>query len=242
VLPDIKEKNLRLTHSLPRRKIEDRIQSISRSTESQTRLSAVNLKMIEPDVLCATKLAIDKGLSTPSGDDLNQQSCLPLMAKDDDKNLTVLENERLENELSLHQSKLTDSSSKLQMFQNVHDELATTKSELEEKKREITDIKEKNLRLTNDDSQFRREIKDRDNLIASSQVELKKFRTSFDEQKLDKVHDQLASSKRALESKNRTISRLQTENLRLAENEKRLRQTRKKTMPFGSRPKCKNNK
>ncbi len=96
--------------------------------------------MIEPDVLCATKLAIDKGLSTPSGDDLNQQSCLPLMAKDDDKNLTVSENERLENELSLLQSKLTDSSSKLQMFQNVHDELATTKSELEEKKREMTDM------------------------------------------------------------------------------------------------------
>jgi hypothetical protein len=39
-----------------------------------------------------------------------------------------LENERLENELSLLQSKLTDSSSKLKMFQNVHDELATTKA------------------------------------------------------------------------------------------------------------------
>jgi hypothetical protein len=50
------------------------------------------------------------------------------MAKDADKNLTVLENERLENELSLLQSKLTDSSSKLKMFQNVHDELATTKA------------------------------------------------------------------------------------------------------------------
>jgi hypothetical protein len=41
---------------------------------------------------------------------------------------------------------------------------------------------------------------------------------------LDKVHDQLDSSKRALESKNRTISRLKRENLRLAENEKWLRQ------------------
>ncbi|EFX74572.1 hypothetical protein DAPPUDRAFT_108774 [Daphnia pulex] len=102
---------------------------------------AVNLKMIEPDVLCATKFAIDKGLSNPIGDDdLNQQSCLPLMAKDDDKNLIVLENERLENELSLLQSQLTDSSSKLKMFQNVHDELATTKNELEEKKREMTDM------------------------------------------------------------------------------------------------------
>jgi hypothetical protein len=109
-------------------------------TETPTQLSAVNLKMIEPDVLCATKLAIDKGVSIPSGDDLNQQSCLPLMAKDDDKNQTVLENERLENESSLLQSQLTDSSSKLQMFQNVHDELATTKSELEKKKREMTNM------------------------------------------------------------------------------------------------------
>ncbi len=62
------------------------------------------------------------------------------MAKDDDQNLTVLENERLENELSLLQSKLTDSSSKLKMFQNVHDELETSKSELEEKKREMTNM------------------------------------------------------------------------------------------------------
>jgi hypothetical protein len=140
VLPDIQEKNLRLTHSLPRRNIEDRIQSISRLTETPTRLSAVKLKMIEPDVNYATKLAFDKGVSTPKGNDLNQQSCLPLMAKDDDKNLTVLENERLENELSLLQSQLTDSSSKLKMFQNVRDELATTKSELEEKKIEMTDM------------------------------------------------------------------------------------------------------
>ncbi len=78
--------------------------------------------------------------------------------------------------------------------------------------------------MTNDDSQLRREIEDRVRLIASSRVELKEFRTSFDEQKLDKVHDQLDSSKRALESKNRTISRLKRENLRLAENEKWLRQ------------------
>ncbi|XP_046443776.1 synaptonemal complex protein 1-like [Daphnia pulex] len=162
--------------------------------------------MIIPDRYCATKPATNDEFSTPSGDDLNQQSCLPLMAKDDDKNQTVLENERLENELSLLQSQLTDSSSKLKMFQNVHDELETTKNELEEKKREISDIKEINLRLTNDDSQFRREIKDRDNLIASSQVELKKFRTSFDEQKLDKVHDQLA-----------TINKLAEESAQLAD-------------------------
>ncbi|XP_046649303.1 uncharacterized protein LOC124340741 [Daphnia pulicaria] len=177
--------------------------------------------MIEPDVLCATKLEIDKGLSTPSGDDLNQQSCLPLMAKDDDKNLTVLENERLENELSLLQSKLTDSSSKLQMFQNVHDELGTTKSELEEKKREISDIKEKNLRLKNDDSQLRREIKDRDNLIASSRAELENLRVCLAEQQLDTR--ELAVATRELESKNRTISELETKNLRLAENDSQMR-------------------
>ncbi len=112
---------------------------------------------------------------------MNQQSCLPLMAKDDDQNLTALEKERLENELSLLQSKLTDSSSKLQMFQNVREELATTKSELEKQKSVNTDIKEKNLRLTNEDSQLRREKEDRVRLIASSRVELKEFRSPFDE-------------------------------------------------------------
>jgi hypothetical protein len=43
----------------------------------------------------------------------------------DEKILTVLEKERLVNELSLVESQLTDSSSKLQMFQNVREELAT---------------------------------------------------------------------------------------------------------------------
>jgi hypothetical protein len=117
------------------------------------------------------------------------------MAKDDDKNLTVLENERLENELSLLQSKLTDSSSKLLQYQNVQDESATTKSELEEKKREITDSKEKNLRLTNDDSQLRREIEDRERLIASSQADMEELRVTLNNQTdtNEKLLDQMSS-------------------------------------------------
>jgi hypothetical protein len=85
----------------------------SRSTETQTRLSAVNPKMIEPDVACTTRPVINDGFSTTSGDDLNQQSFLRLMAKVEEKNLILLEKERLENELSLLQSQLTDSDSKL---------------------------------------------------------------------------------------------------------------------------------
>jgi hypothetical protein len=118
-----------------------------------------------------------------------------------ENNLIVLDKERLENESSLLQSQLTDSSLKLKMFQNVHDELATTKSKLKNNKREITDMKEKNLRLTNEDSRLRRKIEDRDRLIASSQAELEELRISLAKQKLDKVHDKLAVATRELESK-----------------------------------------
>jgi hypothetical protein len=66
----------------------------------------------------------------------------------DEKNRILLENERLANEISLLQSQMTDSNSKLLMFQIVLDELAITKSELEKKKSAITDITEINLHLT----------------------------------------------------------------------------------------------
>jgi chromosome segregation ATPase len=87
------------------------------------------------------------------------------------------------------------------MFQNEHDELATTKSELENNKREMNDMKEKNLRLTNEDSRLRRKIEDRDRLIASSQAELEELRISLAKKQLDKVHDKLAVATRELESK-----------------------------------------
>ncbi|EFX83082.1 hypothetical protein DAPPUDRAFT_100994 [Daphnia pulex] len=139
-----------------------------------------------------------------------------------EKNLIVLDKERLENELSLLQSQLTDSSLKLQMFQNVH-ELATTKSELENNKREMTDTKEKNLRLTNEDSRLRRKIEDRDRLIASSQAEVQELRISLAKQQLDKVHDKLAVATRELESKTNTITELEAKNLSLAKNDSKLR-------------------
>jgi chromosome segregation ATPase len=258
----------------------------SRPSEIQTRLSAVNLNNIEPDVCTKQHVlprpVINDGFSTASGEDLNNQSFLRLKAEtnlivlekerlsnelslvqsqltdshsklrqfriesattkrklekqkslitditeknlrltnDDSRlrrkiedrdriiassvienNLIVLENQRLANELSLLQSQLTDPSSKLQMFQNEHDELATTKSELENNKREMNDMKEKNLRLTNEDSRLRRKIEDRDRLIASSQAELEELRISLAKKQLDKVHDKLAVATRELESK-----------------------------------------
>jgi hypothetical protein len=199
--------------------------SFSRSAEIQTLLSAVNLNKIEPDVNYATKPVIDQEFSTASGEDLNNQSCLRLMAEE--KNVIVLKKERLVNELSLVQSKPTDSHSKLQMFQNVHDELATTKSELENNKRVITDITEKNLRLTNEDSRLRRKMKRINRFLVSSRAELEELRTSLAEQKLDKVHDKLARARRKLESTNRSLIRLEKKNLRLMmRNDKRLRRNR----------------
>ncbi|XP_046458799.1 uncharacterized protein LOC124205414 [Daphnia pulex] len=142
--------------------------SFHRSTETQIQLLAVNPKKIEPEVNCAAKSVINKGFSSTSGNELNQQSFLRLMAKViDEKKLKILDKERLVNELSLLQSQLTDSNSKLQMFQNVKDELEITKSELEKNKSVITDITEINLRLTNDNSLLRRKIKDRDGQLSA---------------------------------------------------------------------------
>ncbi|EFX66401.1 hypothetical protein DAPPUDRAFT_116390 [Daphnia pulex] len=189
----------------------------SRMTESQTRHSAVNLNKIKPDVACTNQHAlprpvINDGFSTASGEDLNNQSFLPLKAKVDEKNLIVLENQRLANELSLVQSQLTDSSSKLQMFQNIHDELETTKCELEEKKSLITDIIGENLQLTNENSGLWRKIEAKDRVIAYNRAKLEKLHNSLEEKKLHKVHEELASSQRVLASKNKAITKLQEQN------------------------------
>ncbi|EFX68816.1 hypothetical protein DAPPUDRAFT_329741 [Daphnia pulex] len=129
-----------------------------------------------------------------------------------EKNRIVLDKERLENELSLLQSQLTDSSSKLQMFQNVHDELATTKNELENNKREMTEILGENVHLTNENSVLMRKIEAKDRLIAYKRTKLEELHNCYEEKKLHKVHNELASSQRALVSKNRAIAKLQEQN------------------------------
>ncbi len=105
------------------------------SNETRIQLLVVNQKKIEPDVNYVTEPVITDGISTTSGEDLTQQSFLRLMAKViDEKNLILLKTERLTNELSLLKSQLTDINSKLQVLQNVRDELAIIKSELEKEK------------------------------------------------------------------------------------------------------------
>ncbi len=105
------------------------------SNETRIQLLAVNQKKIEPEVNYVTEPVINDGISNTSGEDLTQHSFLRLMVKVmDEKNLILLEKERLANELSLLKSQLTDSNSKLQVLQNVRDELAIIKSELEKKK------------------------------------------------------------------------------------------------------------
>ncbi|XP_046639648.1 paramyosin-like [Daphnia pulicaria] len=194
-----------------------------RMTESKTRRSAANLNKIKPDVACSNQHAlprpvINDGLSTASGEDLNNQSFLRLKAKVDENNLIVLENERLANELSLVQSQLTDSHSKLREFRI---ESSTTKTKLEKQKRFITDITVKNIRLTNEDSRLRRTLESTNYFLESSRAESERLRTSLAEQQLDTR--ELAVATRELESKNTTISELETENLRLAENNSQLR-------------------
>jgi chromosome segregation ATPase len=115
------------------------------------------------------------------------------------------------------------------MFQNVHDELATTKSELEGKKIEMTDMTEKNLRLANYDSRLRRKIEDRDRLIASSRAELENLRVCLAEQQLNTR--ELAVNTRELESKNKTISELEAKNVTLDENDSQLRRIEEPSTP-----------
>ncbi|EFX68298.1 hypothetical protein DAPPUDRAFT_260344 [Daphnia pulex] len=126
-----------------------------------------------------------------------------------EKNLMLLDKERLENELSLLQSQLTDSSSKLQ---NVHDELATTNSELEEEKRVMTEIIAENVHLTNENSVLMRKIEAKDRLIAYKRTKFDELHNCYEEKKLHKVHDELASSQRVLASKNKAIIKLQEQN------------------------------
>jgi chromosome segregation ATPase len=140
-----------------------------------------------------------------------ETACLA-SSRANENNLFVLDKERLENELSLLQSQLTDSSSKLQQYQNVQDELATTKNELEEKKREITDIAGENFHLTKENSGLMRKIEARDRLIAYKRTKLEQLHNCYEEKKLHKVHNELASSQRALVSKNRAIIKLQEQN------------------------------
>ncbi|EFX66398.1 hypothetical protein DAPPUDRAFT_332197 [Daphnia pulex] len=228
------------------------INLLCRSTEKQTRHSSANLNKIRPDVACTKQHAlprpvINDGFSTASGEDLNNQSCLRLKAKVDENNLIVLEKERLANELSLVQSQLADSDSKLRQFQNVHDELETTKCELEEKKREMTEIIGENLRLTNDDSRLRRTIEDRDRIIievrdkimASSAIEknqivsenqrlanelsLVQSQLTDSHSKLRQFHNKLATTKSKLEEKKSFITDITEKNLRLTNENSRLK-------------------
>jgi hypothetical protein len=66
---------------------------------------------------------------------------------------------------------------------------------------------------------LRRQLEHSENLLLSSMMSLEELRVlSKTEQPLDKVHEDLAVAKRELESKNKIISELETENLRLTEN------------------------
>jgi myosin heavy subunit len=216
---------------------------LSRSTEIETRLSAVNPQTIKSDVYYATRRVIDERFSPISGDEMNRQIFLRKMAKDEENNLIVLEKERLTNQVSLLQSQLTDSDSKQRQFQNVHDELAITKTKLENNKREMNDMKEKmnNLRLTNNDSRLRRKIEDRDKIIASSAIEKNlivldnerlanelsllhtKLRSSSDLQIFQNLQEELASTKSELKKQKNVSTDMKVKNLRLTDEISRLR-------------------
>jgi hypothetical protein len=189
---------------------------------------------------CVTRPVISDRISTTRGEDLNNQSFLRLKAKFDEKNLIDMDTERLANGLSLVQSQLTDFLSKVRQFDI---ELATTKSELEEKKSLITDMTEVILRLANDDSQLRQKIEDRDRIIESSAIEknlvvmenerlanelsLLQSQLTDSSSKLreyQNVHDELATTKSELEKQKSVNTDITEINLRLTNENSWLRQ------------------
>jgi chromosome segregation ATPase len=228
LITDMTVKNLRLTdaNSRLRRKVEDRDRIISHLTSSEIEK---NLVLDRERLVNELSLELEekKRLMTDMTEKMknlrltNDDSRLRRKIEDSDKiiassaiekNQIVLENQRLANELSLVQSQLTDSHSKVRQF---HIELATTKSELEKQKNVSTDMTVKNIRLTNDDSRLRRKIEARDKIILAGRRELEYLK--------EKVHDDFAKATSELESQNRTISELETEKIRLVENDSQLR-------------------
>jgi hypothetical protein len=223
-MTDITEKNLCLTNENSRLwgKIDrDRIMESSRAIEKNLVLDNERLKNeLSLEIEEKKRLMTDmkdkmKNLSLAEKDSqlrrkIDRDKIIASSAIE--KNLIELDKESLANELSLHQTQLT---SNLQMFQNLQEELATTKSELEKQKNVSTDMTVKNLRLTNDDSRLRRKIEARDKIILAGRRELEYLQ--------EKVHDDFAKATSELESKNTTISELETENLSLVENDSQLR-------------------
>jgi hypothetical protein len=124
-----------------------------------------------------------------------------MMKSIDEKKEILMEKERMANELSLLQSQLTDSHSKLRQCQT---ELAITKRELEEKKSVITDITETNLRLINDNVQLRQNVEDSERYIAFSRAialqPLARPWTHFQEYQGD--HEQITPHKTLSEPQN----------------------------------------
>jgi chromosome segregation ATPase len=228
LITDMTVKNLRLTdaNSRLRRKVEDRDRIISHLTSSEIEK---NLVLDRERLVNELSLELEekKRLMTDMTEKMknlrltNDDSRLRRKIEDMDriiassaieKNQIVLENQRLANELSLVQSQLTESHSKVKQFRI---ESVTTKSELEKQKNVSNDMTVKNLRLTNDDSRLRRKIEARDKIILAGRRKLEYLQ--------EKTDDDLATATIELESKNRTISELETEKIRLVENDSQLR-------------------
>ncbi|XP_046635676.1 myosin-6-like [Daphnia pulicaria] len=90
------------------------------------------------------------------------------------------------------------------------------------KNEEVAELTNKNHQLEQNDQRLRQIIEETKLLVVSSNDELENLRVCIAEQQSDKVHE-LAIANCEIESKNKTISELETENFRLAENDSRLR-------------------
>jgi myosin heavy subunit len=95
-------------------------------------------------------------------------------------------------------------------------------NQIRSKNEEVAELSNKNHQLELNDQRLRQIIEETKLLVESSNDELENLRMCLAEQQLDKVHE-LATANCEIESKNKTISELETENLRLAENDSQLR-------------------
>ena len=194
------------------------ISLFSRSTDPRSQHLAVNQKKIcyEPKVSSSNRQQpiVDTKVLTASGDAPDSEIIRRLVKKTEEKNAFATENQKLANKITRLQSELADSKLKFESeWHNVQDELTLKKCELEAKRRDITDLEEKNCRLKNNETSLRSNMEDKDLLLATTQAALDELRLSFDNKKgvIEHLFDQLVGLDQKKEKTIRKLNAMQAQ-------------------------------
>jgi hypothetical protein len=223
-ISDLETENLRLAENVSQmlRKMED-IERIHLSNHAELEKFRVSRKHIS----LFTEQQLDKLHKVLDANSRDLQSKNKIISELQTENLRLAENNSqlkrknnlllVSNYAGLEELKVLRTGEP--QLDKVPEDLAAATREIESKNKIISELVTETLRLAENDSQLRRQLEHSENLLLSSMMSLEELRVlSKTEQPLDKVHEDLAVAKRELESKNKIISELETENLRLTEN------------------------